>query len=148
MSDLSAIAVESSTAGTCMWCGAGFAPRTTGGSRQAFCRTRCRRDFDAACRAYARAALASGSVTVSDLKNGHTPARALIPDTALPAEVSRHPSSAVPVDGSVYEDIVAILLANDPVWAVVDDAIPDPLFERLQAHLALAAAPEEVPDGD
>jgi len=52
-----------------------------------FCRSVCRRGFDAAGRRWVAEAIATGVLTVRELKNGPTPTRALVPATASPAMV-------------------------------------------------------------
>ena len=52
----------------CTWCGSPFEARATGGKRQRFCLPRCRRDYEAACRAYAEREHREGRVSVSDLR--------------------------------------------------------------------------------
>ncbi len=52
----------------CLWCGAGFRPRATGGSAQRFCSAPCRRAFDTACRIYAATEVNAGRLPVSTLR--------------------------------------------------------------------------------
>ncbi len=52
----------------CRWCGAAFELRASGGSRQRFCSSRCRRAFDSACRIYAAREVDAGRLRVSDLR--------------------------------------------------------------------------------
>jgi hypothetical protein len=61
----------------CGWCGKGFTPRSDGGKRQVFCRPVCRRGFDAAGRRWVADAIATGRLTVQELKSGAAPTRAL-----------------------------------------------------------------------
>ena len=46
----------------CGWCGAPFPDRQTGGKPQQFCRPACRRNLDAALRAWARKQWVAGRV--------------------------------------------------------------------------------------
>jgi hypothetical protein len=62
----------------CLWCGASFVPRTDGGREQQYCRPACRRALDAAGRRYIAEGLASGAVTLDDLKSGPAATRALL----------------------------------------------------------------------
>jgi hypothetical protein len=55
---------------TCVWCGRAFTPRCDGGKPQRFCSIRCRRALDAAGRRYIADALASGALTIADLRRG------------------------------------------------------------------------------
>ena len=59
----------------CGWCEAPLTPRTSGGIRQKFCSTPCRRAFDRAIRAWARDALATGRLSVDDLRGTASNAR-------------------------------------------------------------------------
>ena len=52
----------------CLWCGADFEPRATGGKPQRFCQPVCRRAFDAACRLYAASEVEAGRLPVSSLR--------------------------------------------------------------------------------
>ncbi len=52
----------------CLWCETEFQPRGTGGKPQKFCSAPCRRDFEAACRAYAAAEVEAGRIPVSVLR--------------------------------------------------------------------------------
>lgn len=65
--------------GVCAWCSRAFTPRATGGKPQVFCRPACRRAFDAAGRRWVAEAVAGGTLTVEDLKNGSPATRALLP---------------------------------------------------------------------
>ena len=61
----------------CFWCGTAFAPRTSGGSPQRFCRPSCRRAFGDAARRWATVAVERGLITVATLKAAPTSARAV-----------------------------------------------------------------------
>jgi hypothetical protein len=69
----------------CYWCERQFQPRQSGGRPQRFCRPSCRRAFHAAARAWALDAIATGFMTVADLKNCLAATRALLPGTIAPA---------------------------------------------------------------
>ena len=53
----------------CLWCGKPFKPRRCG-SPQIFCGAACRSAFHSAGRRWAERAIASGALTVGDLRNG------------------------------------------------------------------------------
>jgi hypothetical protein len=55
--------------GACLWCGHPFRARR-GGSPQRFCRARCRTAFWSALRRWGERAIAAGTLTVTDLRNG------------------------------------------------------------------------------
>ena len=61
----------------CAWCDRPFCRRCNGGKAQRFCGQRCRRQFDAGGRAFVRAALAAGRLTVAELRNAIATTRAL-----------------------------------------------------------------------
>jgi len=52
----------------CAWCHTGFQRRRTGGSDQLYCSTHCRRTCDMAARRWAAAAIASGRLSVEELR--------------------------------------------------------------------------------
>jgi hypothetical protein len=65
-------------AGACMWCGRGFTPRRDGGKEQRFCSPTCRYALDAAGRRWIASALAVGTLTLDELRNGAAATRALL----------------------------------------------------------------------
>jgi hypothetical protein len=80
---------ENSTAGACPWCGSNFEPRRDGGKVQRFCRPACRRAFDAAARRWVADALAAGTVTIADVRDGSATTRALARAGNIPPETDR-----------------------------------------------------------
>jgi hypothetical protein len=64
--------------GVCLWCGREFVPRLDGGKRQRVCRPLCRRRLDAAGRRWVAEAIATGVLTVHELKTGVAGTRALV----------------------------------------------------------------------
>ena len=62
----------------CTWCTRTFVRRTTGGHAQRFCRPDCRRAFDAAARRWVAKAIADGTLTLDELRDGPTATRALV----------------------------------------------------------------------
>ena len=64
---------DSPSDGACLWCGHPYRARR-GGSPQRFCRTRCRITFWSALRQWDERAIAAGTLTVIDLRNGATAA--------------------------------------------------------------------------
>ena len=75
----------------CLWCGKGFTPRRDGGKAQRFCRSACRRDFDAAGRRWVAAAIGAGVLTVDALNIDATATRALVPAATSPVPVGEAP---------------------------------------------------------
>ena len=63
----------------CLWCCKYFKTRCDGGKRQVFCCPACRREHDAAGRRWVAQAIATGTLTVDELKNGPAATRALLP---------------------------------------------------------------------
>jgi hypothetical protein len=59
---------------TCPWCEKPFRPRRGGGSHQTFCSPRHRMAFHSAARRWAERALASGDLTIGELRKGDTAA--------------------------------------------------------------------------
>ena len=104
---------------TCMWCGRPFRARQTGGRVQRFCWPSCRRAFHAAARAWALDAIADGTLSVVDLRNGATATRALAREaTSLPpagepfqsfAPVAHHKESSLAQEE--LEDLMARTIA-------------------------------------
>ena len=72
----------------CMWCGKGFALRVNGGKPQVFCRTACRRAFDAVGRRWVAEVIAASTLTLDSLRNGAAATRALLPEAVSPASLS------------------------------------------------------------
>jgi hypothetical protein len=62
----------------CGWCNRLFRPRQDGGKQQKFCRSSCRREFHAAARAWALAAIASGALSRVDVRSGPAATRTLL----------------------------------------------------------------------
>jgi hypothetical protein len=77
---------------SCSWCNRPFRMRQSGGRAQRFCRPSCRRAFHGAARAWALDAIATGVMTVADLKNGLAATRALLLGTVAPSPVPKAPS--------------------------------------------------------
>jgi hypothetical protein len=93
---------ENSTAGACPWCGSDFEPRRDGGKAQRFCREACRRAFDAAGRRWVAGAIAAGTVTIADLRDGSAATRALGGMRKIPSETDRPvPKPPDPVSGAL-----------------------------------------------
>jgi hypothetical protein len=69
---------------TCTWCAKPFSPRR-GGSRQRFCCPGHRNEFHSLARSWAEKAVASGTLTISDLQNGAVKPCTLVPDSRTPS---------------------------------------------------------------
>jgi hypothetical protein len=81
----------------CLWCGREFTARCDGGKAQRFCRPACRRAFHAAARTWALDAIASGRLTVAEIRNGPPAPRALPPAGISPAPVLLLPPQQPPL---------------------------------------------------
>ena len=83
-------------AAACAWCERAFTPRASGGHAQRFCRSACRRAFDAAGRRWVADAISGGMLTVELLRGTASGTRALLPGVISPVPVSerRKPASA------------------------------------------------------
>jgi hypothetical protein len=114
----------------CQWCEGAFAPRSTGGKPQTFCRPACRRAFDAAGRKFVASEIAAGRLTVEALRNGAATTRAV-----LLAGVSPPPADRPGRKPECSENAAKLL--NDFAQALLDlpvDAwppLPDELIVRL-----------------
>jgi hypothetical protein len=73
----------------CLWCRRRFKPRRDGGTAQRFCAKTCRRAFDRASRAWVRQEVGAGRLSVTDLMNGPSSARALVPGASGPPGMAR-----------------------------------------------------------
>jgi hypothetical protein len=71
---------------TCEWCERPFEPRL-GGSPQRFCGTKCRSTFWSALRRFAEQAIAAGTLTIADVKNGVVAACTPLQDIESPVQV-------------------------------------------------------------
>jgi hypothetical protein len=120
----------------CLWCGKRFTPRRDGGKRQVFCRTACRRAFDAAGRRWVAEALAGGTLTLDSLRNGAAATRALLPGVISPVPVSepQKPAPVAPAErpGEAAELLHALLSVSSDGWPALAAAMSDDLFDRLK----------------
>jgi len=118
------------TATVCLWCDRTFAPRTSGGKPQHFCRPACRRALDAAGRRWIAAALADGRLSIDALRSGSPGTRAL-PVAAISVAPSEQAAdtAAAPSDERLFElfgQILAELSVEElsalpePVWALIN----------------------------
>jgi hypothetical protein len=125
----------------CRWCGRASRTRR-GGSPRVFCTSSCRTAFHSAARRWAECAVASGLLTVGELRRGDPAACTLLSGGISHGEVSEHRSSATvalaaPPDerlldllGDILDELSVEELAVLPeaVWALID-YIADPEAE-------------------
>jgi hypothetical protein len=120
---------------SCPWCDRPFRPRRTGGRTQRFCRPLCRQAFHAAVRAWGLKAIATGAITLADLREGAAATCVLLPEAILATTVSdalgqnSHGSGAAGRDNALSGLLGAILDALSPeelgrlpapIWALLD----------------------------
>jgi len=73
----------------CLWCDRLFMPRRGGGSRQVFCQADHRIAFHSAARRWAERAVASGTLSITELRNGAAAACTLVSDGGSANQVFR-----------------------------------------------------------
>jgi hypothetical protein len=73
----------------CPWCTRVFRPRR-GGHAQRYCRPSCRRAFHGAARAWVLNAIASGALTLADIRSGSAATRALLSEAEATLPRVRH----------------------------------------------------------
>jgi hypothetical protein len=66
------------TSTSCQWCAKPFQARRSGGSPRRFCCTKCRTTFWSALRRWGEHAIAAGTLTITDMKNGDRAACTLV----------------------------------------------------------------------
>jgi hypothetical protein len=140
----------------CAWCGRPYTPRTTGGHAQRFCRSACRRGFDAAGRRWVAEAIATGMLTLDALRNGAAATRALLAG-AIPPTLIDEPQKPAPVASAEGADeavellddfLVALLELPGDTWPDLTAALPDELFDRIDRYLeAWLSEPAGAPTG-
>jgi hypothetical protein len=120
----------------CPWCGKGFTPRRDGGKEQRFCSAACRHALDAAGRRWITATLASGALTLVDLRNGTAATRALLPRPKPREPLSEPPRPAPVMSAERPEEaadlLYALLAVQSDGWTALAAAMSDVLFDRLK----------------
>jgi hypothetical protein len=128
---------------TCLWCARVFTPRRDGGKVQRFCREACRRSFDAAGRRWVAKAIASGTLTLDELRNGPAATRALLQGAISPAPIhpADKPAPVAPAerpgegDELLADLLIALLNLPGDAWPDLAAALPDELFDRIDRYL-------------
>jgi hypothetical protein len=92
-------AATASATNSCLWCGRGFQPRR-GGSPRVFCAPACRAAFHTAARRWAEQAVASGMLTIAELRTGDPAACTLRTTAFSPAPISepQKPAAVAPAE--------------------------------------------------
>jgi hypothetical protein len=126
-------------AAACAWCERAFTPRASGGHAQRFCRSACRRAFDAAGRRWVADAISGGMLTVELLRGTASGTRALLPGVISPVPVSerRKPASAPEAPAERLDEdadllLYALLAVQSEGWHALAAAMSDELFDRLK----------------
>ena len=136
-------AVNATSASTaCIWCGRPF-PTRRGGSPKRFCSAIHRTAFWSALRRWGERAVASGILTVADVRNGAAVTCTLPPRGISPAAISLA-QKAAPVppaassDGAneLLDDFLFTLLDSPgDTWPDIAAALPEELFDRIDRYL-------------
>ncbi len=114
--------------------------RRDGGKAQRFCRSACRRAFDAAGRRWVADAIDGGTLTVEALRNGAAATRALVSEAVSPAPIdpARTPAPDAPAERSedtpaqLLDELVSVLVYL-PQWPAI--VLPEALVDRLLAWI-------------
>jgi hypothetical protein len=109
-----------------------------------FCSPSCRRAFDAAGRRFAAEALACGLLTLDQIRDGPAATRALLPGGISPPAESPTPVASpesLSEAGELLADLVFAMInapgwsdPTDTLWSDVVAALPDGLFDRIDAY--------------
>jgi hypothetical protein len=100
----------------CRWCGRACRTRR-GGSPRVLCTPGCRMAFHAASRRWAEKAVASGMLTIAELRKADPAACTLLSSRVSGAEVSQRLSPAGPAH-AVWPDALTITVALDRITAM------------------------------
>jgi len=130
------------TSTACIWCGRPFRTRR-GGSPKRFCSATHRIAFWSALRRWGERAVASGILTVADVRDGAAVACTLPPGGISPAAISRD-QKAAPVPPAASPDganellddfLIALLDLPGDTWPDLAAALPNELFDRIDRYL-------------
>jgi len=130
------------TSTACNWCGRPFRTRR-GGSPKRFCSATHRAAFWSALRRWGERAVASGILTVADVRDSAAVACTLlsrgISATAIsPAQKAAPVPPAAGPDGAneLLDDfLIALLDSPGDTWPDLAAALPDELFDRIDRYL-------------
>jgi hypothetical protein len=125
----------------CSWCNQLFRARHGGGRGQRFCRPSCRRAFHAAARSWALDAIASGALTVADIKSGSAATRALRLSEEAPCPTARSRSVflSLKVLPNVIEEVGRVGWLTSITR--LDDAVGAAVAELVERSIALGLRP-------
>ena len=130
------------TSTACNWCGRPFRTRR-GGSPKRFCSATHRAAFWSALRRWGERAVASGILTVADVRDSAAVACTLlsrgISATAIsPAQKAAPVPPAAGPDGAneLLDDfLIALLDSPGDTWPDIAAALPEELFDRIDRYL-------------
>ena len=125
----------------CSWCTRLFRPRR-GGHAQRFCRPACRRAFHAAGRTWVLDAIASGALTLADIRSGSAATRALLPaaEATLPRVRHRPMILRLEILQNAVDDLCRLGWL-DGADHRVDAAVVDAVAELVERAIALRLRP-------
>ena len=125
----------------CSWCTSLFRPRR-GGHAQRFCRPACRRAFHGAARAWVLDAIASGALTLADIRSGSAVTRALLSEAegTLPRVRHRPMILRLEILQNAVDDLCRLGWL-DGADHRVDAAVLDAVAELVERAIALRLRP-------
>ena len=99
--------------------------------------------FWSALRRWGERAVATGVLTIADIRNGDVAACTLLPGAISPAPISpaEKPAPGVPAESpdeaaELLDDfLIALLELPGDAWPDLAAALPDELFDRIDRHL-------------
>jgi hypothetical protein len=120
--------INMTTSPECLWCGRPF-PARRGGSPKRFCSTAHRMMFWSALRRWGEQAVASGVLTIADIRNGASAACTLLPRRISPSPVPQTPTAA---------DATVTLTETPDFKAAVAEATAAALADAMPRIIATA----------
>jgi hypothetical protein len=129
----------------CPWCTRLFQPRR-GGHAQRYCRPSCRREFHAAARVWAFAAIASGALSPVDVRSGPAATRTLLSEAEASLPRVRHRPVVLRLEilQNAVDDLYRLGWL-DGAGHRVDAAVPDAVAELVERAIALRPFRSRVP---
>jgi hypothetical protein len=125
----------------CPWCTRLFRPRR-GGHAQRYCRPSCRREFHGAARAWVLDAIASGALTLADIRSGSAATRALLSEAegTLPRVRHRPMVLRLEILPNAVDDLCRLGWLDGADYRV-DAAVLDAVAELVERAIALRLRP-------
>jgi hypothetical protein len=122
--------MDNRTSARCLWCERPFRARR-GGSPQRFCCAAHRLAFWSALRRWGERSVASGMLTVAELRNDTAAACTLLPSGNSPAPVSG-PQTSAAHPGEAEALLDELLAVRSEGWRALAAAMSEELIERLK----------------